>query len=237
MFSEATSGILRLPKFRWAMPVGAGTIRISAGQLDTILKQAEEVTLRVKRLVAGRSQTDLTTSPKSESWSVAQCLDHLAQTTNAFIPAISSAIARAPRITTNRALRTGALTRLFIQNLKPPYQIRFKVPAPLVPRQHDFNSAWDAFEKSQAQLAKTIRSAAGLAIDQVRVESPVYARFSYNVYGALRMLTAHEFRHLWQIEQTLKQLDDTQVHIASKFENSNKINGQCLIRRHPFPAM
>ena len=135
---------------------------------------------------------------------MAQCLDHLAQTTNAFIPAISSAIARAPRLTTNRALRTGALARLFIRNLKPPYRLRFKVLAPLVPRQHDFNSAWGAFEESQAQLAKTIRSAAGLAIDQVRVESPVYARFSYNVYGALRMLTAHERRHLWQIEQILK---------------------------------
>jgi hypothetical protein len=215
MFSEATGAILRLPKFRWAMPVGTGTIRISAGQLDTVLKQIEEVTLRAKKLLAGRSQTDLTSSVESASWSVAQCLDHLAQTTNAFIPAISSAIARSPRLTTNRALRTGALTRVFIRNLQPPYRLRFKVPAPLVPRQHDFNSAWDAFEKSQAQLAKTIRSAAGLAIDQVRVESPVYARFSYNVYGALRMLTAHEFRHLWQIEQVLKQLDDAQIGAAS----------------------
>jgi hypothetical protein len=215
MFSEATGAILRLPKFRWAMPVGTGTIRMSAGQLDTVLKQIEEVTLRAKKLLAGRSQTDLTSSVESASWSVAQCLDHLAQTTNAFIPAISSAIARAPRLTTNRALRTGALTRVFIRNLQPPYRRRFKVPAPLVPRQHDFNSAWDAFEKSQAQLAKTIRSAAGLAIDQVRVESPVYARFSYNVYGALRMLTAHEFRHLWQIEQVLKQLDDAQIGAAS----------------------
>jgi hypothetical protein len=215
MFSEATGGILRLPKFRGAMPVGAGTIRISAGQLDTVLKQAEEVTLRAKKLLAGRSQTHLTTSIEAGSWSVAQCLDHLAQTTNAFIPVISSAIARAPRLTTNRTLRTGALTRLFIRNLEPPYRMRFKVPAPLVPRQHDFNSAWDAFEESQTQLAKTIRSASGLAIDQVRVESPVYARFSYNVYGALRMLTAHEFRHLWQIEQILKQLDDAQVRAAS----------------------
>ena len=215
MFSEATGAILRLPKFRWAMPVGTGTIRISAGQLDTVLKQIEEVTLRAKKLLAGRNQTDLTSSVESASWSVAQCLDHLAQTTNAFIPAISSAIARAPRLTTNRALRTGALTRVFIRNLQPPYRLRFKVPAPLVPREHDFNSAWDAFEKSQAQLAKTIRSAAGLAIDQVRVESPVYARFSYNVYGALRMLTAHEFRHLWQIEQVLKQLDDAQIRATS----------------------
>ena len=121
----------------------------------------------------------------------------------------------APRLTTNRPLRTGALARLFIRNLEPPYRLRFKVLAPLVPRQHDFNSAWGAFQESQAQLAKTIRSAAGLAIDQVRIKSPVYGRFSYNVYGALRMLAAHERRHLWQIEQILEALDDAKIRKAS----------------------
>jgi len=215
MFGEATGSILRLPKFLGATPVGAGVIRTSARQLETLLNQAEGVTLEAKKLVAGRSQIELTTRRESTSWSVVQCLDHLAQTTNAFIPAISSAIAHAPRLTANRALRTGALTHLFVRHLEPPYRVRFKVLAPLVPRQHDFNSAWGAFEESQAQLAKTIRSAAGLAIDQVRVESPVYARFSYNVYGALRMLTAHERRHLWQIDQILKALDDAQVRNAS----------------------
>jgi hypothetical protein len=52
-----------------------------------------------------------------------------------------------------------------------------------------------------------MRTAIGLAIDEVTVESPVYARLSYNVYGALRMLAAHERRHLWQIEGILKTLD------------------------------
>jgi hypothetical protein len=215
MFGEATGSILRLPKLLGIMPVANGTIRTSAGQLDGVLNQVENITREAKKLVAGRSQSHLTRSLESTSWSVAQCLDHLAQTANAFVPAILSAIARAPRLITNRALRTGALTRLFIRNLEPPYRLRFKVLAPLLPRQHDFNCAWGAFEESQARLAKTIRSASGLAVDQVRVESPVYARFSYNVYGAFRMLTAHERRHLWQIEQILNALDDAQVRDAS----------------------
>ena len=215
MFGEATDSIRRLPGFLGAMRTGSRATQISTGQLDTVLNQAQQVTLKAKALVAGYSQTDLTTGLESASWSVAQCLDHLARTTNAFVPAISSAIARAPRLTTNRPLRTGALARLFIRNLEPPYRLRFKVLAPLVPRQHDFNSAWGAFQESQAQLAKTIRSAAGLAIDQVRIKSPVYGRFSYNVYGALRMLAAHERRHLWQIEQILEALDDAKIRKAS----------------------
>jgi hypothetical protein len=215
MFAGATGSIRRLPKFLGFMPVRTGTIRISARQLDSVLHQVEDITRRAKNLVAGRSRRDLATSLEATSWSVVECLDHLTQTANAFIPAISSAMAGAPRLTTNRGLRTGTLTRLFIRNLEPPYRLRFKVLQPLMPRRHDYDSAWSAFEESQVQLAKMIQSAAGLAIDQVSVESPVYARFRYNIYGALCMLAAHERRHLWQMEQILKALDLAQVRNAS----------------------
>ncbi len=215
MLGTATGSILRLPKVFRAAAVRTGTARISTQQLETVLNQVESITLKARDLVAGRSPADLTNSLESTSWSAAQCLDHLAQTTNAFLPVISAAIARAPRLITNRALRTGALTRLLIRNLEPPYRLRFKVLSSLVPRDHDFASARDGFEESQAQLEKTIQSAIGLAVDRVRIESPVYARFSYNVYGALRMLLAHQRRHLWQMEQILKTLDGASARKAS----------------------
>jgi DinB family protein len=207
MFDYATGILLRMPEFL-GVTVRAGTTQSSTAQLEAVMDQVESVTRKARDLVSGRSVPHLTTSLEPASWSVAQCLDHLALTTTAVLPAISEAIVRAPHLTTNRALRTGALTRLLLRNLEPPYRLRLNVHSSFVPRQQDFNSAWDAFEKSQAQLAKTMRAAIGLAIDEVTVESPVYARLSYNVYGALRMLAAHERRHLWQIERILKTLDD-----------------------------
>jgi hypothetical protein len=215
MFAEATGSNRYWPKFLKVSPVRAGTIRISARQLDDLLRQVENITLRARNLVSGRSQSELATGLEAASWSVLECLDHLTQTSNAFIRPIASALAGAPHLTTNRHLRTGILPGLFIRNLEPPYRLRFKVPTPLIPRRRDVDSAWVEFEESQAQLAKTIASAAGLAVDQVRVESPVYARFSYNVYGALCMLAAHQRRHLWQMEQILKALDLSQVRDAS----------------------
>jgi hypothetical protein len=214
MLSTATGSILRLPRVFRATSAHT-RIRISTRQLEILLDQIESINQKAKDLVAGRSEADLTTSVESASWSVAQCLDHLAQTTNAVLPLISAAIASAPRLTTNRALRTGTLTRLIIRNLEPPYKLRFKVLTALVPREHNFSSARDSFEASQAHLEAMIQSAIGLAVDQVRIESPVYARFSYNVYGALRMLAAHQRRHLWQMEQILKALDGATSRKAS----------------------
>ena len=215
MFAEATGAILRLPRFLGTGAAHSATFEISASQLEALLKEAAGVIQEARDLVSGRSLSKLTTSLESTSWSVAQNLDHLTKTTNAFLPPISAAIARAPRLTRNRALRTGALAQLLIRSLEPPYRLRFKVLAALVPHQQDFSSAWAGFADSHAELGKTIESAAGLAIDQVRIESPVYARFSYNVYGALCMLTAHQRRHLWQMEQILKALDGAPARKAS----------------------
>jgi hypothetical protein len=206
--SNTRGRLVGLPRF--AVPLYR-IPRISISQLDTVLHEVESATLKARNLTAGGSQAQLITSLEPTSWSATQCLDHLAQTTNVFLPLIAHAMTQAPRLTSNRRLRTGALTRLFLRNLGSPSRLRFKVPAPLVPQHQDFSSAWSAFEQSQAKLARTIDSAMGLAIDRVRVESPVYARFSYNAYGTLRMLTTHQRRHLWQIEQILKALDGAQL--------------------------
>jgi len=211
ILTYATGNFVRLPKLL-GLPARDGMIQVSSGQLEAVLQQVEDVSRKAHDLVAGRTTAHLTTGLGSVSWSVTQCLDHLARTTNAVLPAISMAIARAPRLTTNRALRTGALTRVLLRNLEPPYRLRFSVHSSVVPRQDNFRLAWGAFEDSQNQLAWTIRCAAGLALDRVIVKSPVYARLRYNVYGALRMLAAHERRHLWQMEGILKNLDDATEH-------------------------
>ncbi len=179
----------------------------SDGQLSVLIGELQAVGQQAKRLVAGYEPADLQCQWGGESWSVAECLEHLALTTRAFIPAIEEAIAAAPALKKRRRLRTGVLARMLIRNLEPPYRVRLKVLPTLVPRPKDFGSAWQSFEQSQNQLLATARAASGLAIDRVKIQSPVYARIRYNVYGALRMLVAHERRHLWQIQEILKRRD------------------------------
>jgi hypothetical protein len=183
------------------------TFQVSSLQLSSLVERINGVSLAAEKLVAGRSVEDMQWRPEAGSWSVAECLDHIAQTAFAFLPAIQEAIASAPALKANRALRTGILARLFIRNLEPPYRIRLKVLPQIMPRCKNFDSAWSGFQESQSQLLKAVHSANGLAIDRVKVESPVYARLSYNIYGALCILMAHERRHLWQIERTLRALD------------------------------
>jgi hypothetical protein len=186
---------------------GLGAERVAIRQLASVADQIHRITLDAEVQVVSRDKARLGLRLEPGSWCVAECLDHLAHTTRSFLPAISDAIAEAPKLTTNRPLRTGILPSLFIWHLNPPYRIRFKVLPQLTPRNADSETAWTAFVESQSQLSETVLSAAGLAIDKVRINSPVYARISYNIYGAFRMLAAHQSRHIWQIEHILKALD------------------------------
>jgi hypothetical protein len=187
--------------------VGIVDLTPSSIQLSTLVDQIISVSFEARKLVAGRSVSDLNWRPEATSWSVAECLDHIAQTTFAFLPPIKEAIASAPALSTNRALRTGILAGLFVRNLAPPYRIRLKVLPPIAPQCKEFDSAWSRFLEAQSQLIETVRSARGLAVDRVKVKSPIYARLSYNVYGALCILAVHERRHLWQVERILQDLD------------------------------
>jgi hypothetical protein len=177
-------------------------------QLGSLLEQFQCATREARKLVLGRSEYELTRRLEPESWSTAECLDHLARTTGSFLPAISRAVAGAPQLTTKRPLRTGTLATLLIRNLEPPYRLRYKVIPQLVPRETAFEAAWSAFEESQSQLLETLCSATGLAIDQMKVPCPVCTHVTYNAYGAFRMLAAHQRRHLWQVQQILTALDN-----------------------------
>lgn len=106
-----------------------------------------------------------------------------------------------------RSLRRGTLARVFVRQLEPPYRLRLRTISLLLPQANDFEAAWIDFIDSQSQLSRTIHSAAGVAIDQVRVNSPVQSQISYNVYGALCILSAHQRRHLWQTKKILQTLD------------------------------
>ena len=188
---------------------------ISLRQQVRVTHQIRQATWDAEALLSGRDNADLLVRLKPQSWCVAECLDHLTQTTRAFLPAICEALARAPKLRTNRRLRTGVVPSLFIRSLNPPYRIRFKVLPQLVPQTLSSEEAWSGFTVSQSELLATLSSAAGLAIDRVAVKSPVYARISYNIYGVFRMLAAHQNRHVWQIGQILKELDNRRASVWS----------------------
>src|ERR1700730_16877421 len=69
----------------------------SSDFLQTIVAETEENSDQARSLAAGLSATQLSWTSAPNSWSIAQCLDHLATATKAFGPIFTTAIERGHR--------------------------------------------------------------------------------------------------------------------------------------------
>jgi len=52
------------------------------------------------------------------------------------------------------------------------------------------------FHSLVEQIATQLRTADGLALDQIQIHSPFPEKMKYNLYSALLIITAHNHRHL-----------------------------------------
>lgn len=173
-----------------------------------------------RRLVAGLTTTQFWWRPAERRWSVAECLGHLVLAGEAYHavidPAVETARARGVRIAGRPDVGAPDGSRLgdvLLKGLEPPTRLRIPAPARIRPtRPTDPQDAASAapgapgsplarFLALRHAHAERLRAADGLALDRVRVRSPFVPLVTVDLDTALRILTGHERRHLWQAQQ------------------------------------
>ena len=95
--------------------------------------------------------------------------------------------------------------RLILRFTEPPYRLWAPSPAAFVPAGVEpAVSVVAKFEELQRQLIDAVEEANGLALTEIKIAWPVYVRVKYNMFASLKILPAHQRRHLWQAEQTAR---------------------------------
>jgi hypothetical protein len=156
-----------------------------------------------RALVTGLSETLGTWRADAGSWSVAECLDHLATTNRVYMHAMQPAAARA--LAQGRHRRRAALPGLiggwFVRSLEPPVTPRFKMRAPrkiqprTTPPLHD---AIVQFLASQDEVRAFVRQYAEIDLAGGRFPNPFIRGIRFSLATDLHVIAAHERRHLWQ---------------------------------------
>lgn len=167
-----------------------------AAQLQALASELSEARDRIHRLPEDRWQQ----RPAPGRWSPGEHAVHLTLTTRAFLPLLEEALRNAPA-------GTGPYKKDFIGwmlgwVIEPPARMKVKTTAPFEPPQVDRETALRDFDASQEELSAFLRKAAGRALDRVKIVSPFDGRVRYSAWSALRILAAHQRRHLWLLEQT-----------------------------------
>lgn len=165
-------------------------------QLDAAARDAQAV-------ASGLSEERGCWCPQSGSWSVSECLDHLAITNRVYLTAMEPAARRAHEQGSKRGdpALPGVIGRLFIKGLEPPVKPRFKMRAPrkIRPRvQAPLPDALASFLASQDGVRAFLRANEELDLAHIRFANPFLPGVRFSLATGLHVIAAHERRHLWQ---------------------------------------
>lgn len=148
------------------------------------------------------------------SWSVAECLDHLAVSNRVYLGAMGPAAQRARARGRHRRgpARPGIIGRWFVRTLEPPVTRLFSVKAPgaIRPRPSPaLADALSAFLASQQEVRAFLRTSADLDLAGVSFPNPLVRGVRFSLATGLHVIAAHERRHLWQAWRVRRAAEGT----------------------------
>jgi hypothetical protein len=141
------------------------------------------------------------------TWSIAQCLDHLALSNMEYAQAMRRALAgaSAPRSGT---IRPSGFGRIFIERLEPPVGKKIKAPRKIVPAASKSRAAVMAeFLATHELIRCIIRDGAELDLNRIKFRNPLMPLLRVRVGTGLLIMTAHERRHLWQANRVRQTIE------------------------------
>jgi len=152
-------------------------------------------------LVDGLTETLGAWREQPGSWSVAECLDHLATANRVYLSALQPAAARAQAEGRRRRgpAHPGVVGGWFVKFLEPPVTRKTGAPRTIRPRTApSLNDAVKMFLASQDEVRRFLRTYSEIDLRGVRFANPFIRGVRFSLATGLHVIAAHERRHLWQ---------------------------------------
>lgn len=152
-----------------------------------------------------------TLKPEPTKWSVAEICKHISKFNSLYIAQIEKSLQndRLPKTDSDR-FYARFIYRQFIRFLEPPYKVKMGTIAPLYPAVNDIqkDEILNSLLDTQDQLISLINLANSKSLDlnAIKGRNPVANWLSMSISDFLLVQDAHQRRHVWQSEQTLKKL-------------------------------
>lgn len=172
------------------------------GGLEAVRRQFEATQRDARALAGSLSEAEFNWHPAAGSWSIGQCLLHLATGTDKVLPAIDRAIATARERHWLAAgpVRYGVFARMMVTSMEPPVKWRMKTNRMFQPQGEILrrDAVLAELDASRGRVLERVRQADGLHLKRSIVVSPVSRLIRVPLGAYLAFLAAHDRRHLWQ---------------------------------------
>ena len=141
---------------------------------------------------------------QGQGWSIGECLDHLATINVVYGDAIRGGIqnARARGWTRRAPAVPGFFGSLFVKSLEPPVTRRLRAPANTRPgSSKGRDEILAAYHAAHDHVRSLVSDAAEIDANRACFVNPFLHVLRVRVSTGLRVIAAHDRRHLWQAEQ------------------------------------
>lgn len=177
-------------------------------QLELLGKRLEDARAWVHRLARQTPAERWSVRSRSDSWSVAECVEHLNITSEKFLPPLRKRVETAPPAHGSVRYRRDVMGWFIsfgagpLPRLGRARMFKVKTTPTFVPGSDlERETIVARFDSLQDETIAIVRAADGKAIHKVKVASPFLPSISYSLYSALVTLERHQVRHLQQADR------------------------------------
>jgi hypothetical protein len=176
-----------------------------ANDVEGVASELVSVTEDVKRSFGGLSPEQLNWRPAPDSWSVAQCLDHLIKSNEEFYPEMEGLAAGTRKNTLWQTWSplSGIAGAFLVSTLKKDGS-KVKTNQKMTPPSDIGADIIDRFLQHQADFTSKLRSASGADWRKVVLTSPFVKIMTYRMDIGIQALIEHEKRHVRQAKRVME---------------------------------
>jgi hypothetical protein len=172
--------------------------------LPQIYDEVESIAGDAKTLFGHLSPWQLNWKPAADSWSVAQCLDHLISANRSYDPVFDRIMKGeyGKAFLHRLPLLPGFFGRIMIGAVSPDGRRKFKAPAASQPSSSSIDpQIVERFITNQREMSAKMRSVEDRGPAEIIITSPFVSVVVYSLLDAFRLMTAHERRHFAQAQR------------------------------------
>ena len=175
-----------------------------APEIDQFRNQFEQLSAEADAVTAPLSDEQFMWRPGPDSWSIAECLDHLNATARLCLPMLDEGISDAVRrgVYGEGPFKYNWLGRLSVRFADLP--MRLKAPDDVQPAAgRTRREILNAFRAYQVQYIDRLRQANGVDLARARVRIPASSWLRIPLGSAFELMVVHSRRHMAQARRVM----------------------------------
>ncbi len=171
--------------------------------INELIALSEQNSNRV-RILKTKSLSELNYKASAEKWSVLQCLDHLNNYGDYYLPAIAKQLESAVSTPSDFAFQSGFLGNYFanLMQVNEGKIKKMKSPKDKLPSASDLTmTTLDRFLKQQDRLLELLKQARNKDLVKTKVSTSLHKLIRLRLGDTFRFFVNHIERHIWQAEE------------------------------------